>query len=106
MDGIRKTAIPLVPKLATDSLHTPQAKSLKTQAAAAAGQFETMMMVQVVRSMESSLENGGLFGGGVAGDIYSGLTEWQLAQHLSRSGKLGVKEQILKQLPISKDEGK
>jgi Rod binding domain-containing protein len=105
MDGIKKTALPLVPKTAPAAdPHRTKVKNLNKQAEEAAGQFETMMAVQMLRTMQSSLENGGMFGGGVAGDIYSGLTEWQLGQLLSHGGKLGIKEQILQQLPKSKDQ--
>jgi len=65
----------------------------------AAGQFETLMALQMIRSMQSSLDGGNMFGGGVEGDIYSGLAEWQLAQILTKGSHFGLKEQILRQLP-------
>jgi Rod binding domain-containing protein len=69
----------------------------------AAGQFENLMALQMIRSMQSSLDDGNMFGGGVAGDVYSGLAEWQLAQILTKGSHFGLKEQILRQLPKAED---
>ncbi|HEY3295774.1 MAG TPA: rod-binding protein [bacterium] len=87
--------LPLAAK-ASQPLH---AKPKHTQADQAAEQFEIMMAQQMIKSMQSSLEGGSLFGGGVAGDIYSGLAEVQLAQTLTKGSHFGLKEQILRQLP-------
>ncbi len=80
--------------------------NLRQQAADAAEQFETMMSLQMVRGMQSSLEGGSLFGGGVSGDVYSGLAEWELARVLAHSASFGLKEQILRQLPKHEEPGK
>jgi len=98
---IGHTAIPLTVKQ-PQPLHKPD---LRAKAEKAAQQFETMMAVQMVKSMQSSLEGGSLFGGGVTGDIYNGLAEWQLAETLAKGGHLGLKEQILRQLPKAEKEG-
>ena len=86
----------------TQPLHP---STLRGKAEAAAGQFETLMALQMVRSMQSSLDDGNMFGGGVSGDIYNGLAEWQLAQTLAKGSHFGLKEQILKQLPDAEKEG-
>jgi Rod binding domain-containing protein len=82
---------------------TPLSKSTHATAEDAAGQFENLMALQMVRSMQSSLDDGNLFGGGVAGDIYSGLAEWQLAQVLTKSAHFGLKEQILQHMPKTEE---
>lgn len=79
-------------------------QKLHAQAEVAAGQFETMMAQQLIHSMQTSLESGSMFGGGVAGDIYNGLAEWELARVLAKSAHFGLKEQILRQLPNEEDE--
>jgi Rod binding domain-containing protein len=88
-------------------LSAPQAKALKAKAAAmpnpkaeeAADKFETMLAQQLVHSMQSSLNGGSMFGEGVAGDVYNGLAEWELARVLSHNAHFGIKEQLLKQMP-------
>lgn len=67
-------------------------------AAHAAEQFETLMALQLVRSMQSSLEGGNLMGPGVAGDMYSNLSEWELARVLASRTPMGLKNTILQQL--------
>jgi Rod binding domain-containing protein len=93
---IGPSAIALTPKQATP---LDKQKGLREKTGEAAEQFETMMALQMVRSMQSSLESGGMFGSGVSGDIYNGLAEWQLAQTLAKGAHFGLKEQILRQLP-------
>ncbi len=93
--------IPLTPKVAPP-LHADNAHKKAEQAAE---QFEIMMAQQMIQSMQSTLEEGSMFGGGVSGDIYNGLAEWQLAQTLAKSSHLGLKEQILRQLPKVEEQG-
>lgn len=64
----------------------------------AAEAFETTLTLQMLQQMQKSLDGGTLFGGGVSGDVYSGLAEWELARILSRSVDFGVKSDILRQL--------
>ena len=86
--------------------HAESARKLRAQAEQAAEQFETMLAQQMIRSMQSALDNGNMFGAGAAGDIYNGLAEWELARIMTRSGNLGVKEQILRQLPKEEEKAK
>lgn len=79
-------------------------KAKRNEAQEAAEQFEILMAQQMVRSMQSSLEAGSMFGGGTAGDIYNGLAEWQLAQTLAKNSHFGLKEQILQQLPKAEEQ--
>jgi Rod binding domain-containing protein len=93
-----KAALPLT-KAAPIPKNAPPGRKLRAQAESAAEQFETLMALQMVKSMQSSLDNGSLMGGGVSGDIYNGLAEWELAKVLAKSAHFGLKEQILRQLP-------
>lgn len=75
----------------------------RKEAERAAEQFETLMALQLVRSMQSSLDGGNMFGAGVSGDIYNGLAEWELARILARDANFGIKQQLLTQLPKTED---
>jgi Rod binding domain-containing protein len=105
MEKITPKPIPLaVQKPESLAKPTPAIKQ-KAKAVEAAEKFETMMAQQMVKSMQTSLEGGNLLGTGAAADIYSGLGEWELAKLLSRNGHLGLKEQILRQLPKEEGQG-
>ncbi|RPH95736.1 hypothetical protein EHM69_03375 [candidate division KSB1 bacterium] len=107
MDIIPSRVLPLdTNKVASLKDQTDPARKLHAQAEQAAEQFETMLAQQMIRSMQSSLDNGNMFGAGTAGDIYNGLAEWELARIITRSGNLGVKEQILRQLPKEEEKAK
>jgi Rod binding domain-containing protein len=97
------TSLPISKAATALKKETPTQK-LREKAESAAGQFETIMALQLVRSMQSSLENGNMFGAGVAGDVYNGLAEWELANVLAKSAHFGLKEQILRQLPKQEDQ--
>ena len=99
----QNSPMPLPPASPLKKNETP-AHKLRSQAESAAGQFETLMALQLVRSMQTSLESGNMFGSGVAGDVYNGLAEWQLANVLAKSAHFGLKEQILRQLPKEEDQ--
>lgn len=92
-----QTALPLDTR--PQSLEPGAGSKLHVQAERAAGQFETLMALQLVRTMQSSLDGGSLLGDSTAGNMYGGLAEWELAQLLARHADFGLKEQILRQLP-------
>ena len=73
MDKInsRSNPLPLPPASPLLKNETPTQK-LRVQAEAAAGQFETLMAQQLIHSMQTSLESGSMFGGGVAGGGHKG----------------------------------
>jgi len=100
MDKINldKAALPLTKASPALKNQTPSQK-LSAQAETAAQQFETLMALQLVKSMQSSLDGGSMLGGSVAGDAYNGLAEWELARVLAKSAHFRLKEQILRQLP-------
>lgn len=83
-----------------------QADAARKEAERAAEQFETLMALQMIRSMQSSLDGGNMFGTGVSGDIYNGLAEWELARILTRDADFGIKQQLLSQLPQTEETQK
>jgi len=60
-----------------------------------AEQFESIMVMQMLKTMESSLDSKSLFGGSNAGRVYGGLGEMQLARKIAESADFGVKKQLL-----------
>jgi Rod binding domain-containing protein len=105
-NAIRHDPLAIQPRTALPvEKHSTAARKLHSQAEQAAEQFETLMALQMVRGMQSSLKGSSLFGDGVSGDVYSGLADWELARLLAKSGNLGLKEQILRQLPKEEDPG-
>jgi len=99
MDKLQSTTAAPLPVRATMPVHkTPTPSAPAPEAAHAAEQFETLMALQLVRSMQSSLDGGNLMGPGVAGDMYSSLTEWELARVLASRTPMGLKNTILQQL--------
>lgn len=76
-------------------LQPDTAKALRLRAKEAAEQFEAVLVLQMVRSMQSSLEGGSIFGSGREGQVYGSLGEWELAKAVARSSDLGVEEQLL-----------
>ena len=99
---------PVSPQTATP-LHAPA--RIKTNAAAAeqrelnkvTDDFEALLALQLIRTMESSLKGGNMMGEGTAGDVYSGLTEWELARVMARSADFGIKNDILRQMQERKE---
>jgi|WetSurMetagenome_2_1015567.scaffolds.fasta_scaffold1202634_2 Rod binding domain-containing protein len=99
MDKLHGTNAAPLPVRAMTPVHKPTSPSaLPKDAVQAADQFETLMALQLVKSMQSSLDGGNLLGSGVAGDTYSSLTEWELARVLARGTPTGLKKTILQQL--------
>jgi len=99
MDKISDSLRALDPhKAMTIRTPTNRAAQDEAQIEKAAEAFETTLTLQMLQQMQKSLDGGTLFGGGVSGDIYSGLAEWELARILSRSVDFGVKDDILRRL--------
>ena len=63
-----------------------------------AQQFESLLIVELLREMEKTLEEGSIFGGGIEGDIYGDLVRWELAKNISSSSQLGIADAMVRQL--------
>lgn len=104
MEGIGQTCVALTaPKPVALTPPSPAQKE-EARAAEAAEKFEAVLALQMIRSMQTSLQSQSLFGDGPAGDVYGGLVERELAQILARSADLGVKKQVLEQM-AKREEG-
>jgi Rod binding domain-containing protein len=99
MEPIQKSVLPFT--AGTAALPMPNDRRDMSESAkleSAAAPFETMLALQLVQSMQKTLENGSLFGSSHAGQMYGSLGEWDLARLLSQSAHFGLKEQLLQQL--------
>jgi Rod binding domain-containing protein len=85
---------------------TPSAKPVnneppahsKQKAEQAAEDFEAILVHQMLQSMQSSLENGSLFGGSNVDQLYGGIGEMELAKNIAKSADFGVKEMLLEHI--------
>jgi len=59
-------------------------------------EFEAMLIEQVFKSMEGTLENGGLVGSGVSGSVYSSILTETVARSMAEHQSLGLAEQLRK----------
>lgn len=64
----------------------------------AAKDFEAIFVRQLLKNMRSTLMDGGMFGDGTAGEIYSDMMENALAEKISETGSLGLGEQLYRRL--------
>ena len=67
----------------------------------AATGFESMFLSMVLKQMRQTLEEGGLFGNDT-GDVYGGLFDLYLGQHLAAAGGLGIAAMVKRQLESTK----
>ncbi len=101
---------PLTPIATPLSSHSPAALKPEQNAVAtkreekAAAQFETMLMLQMVKEVTKTLENSSLFGTMPGASVYSGMADWQLAELLSQSAETGLKDAILRELQSKEKE--
>jgi Rod binding domain-containing protein len=75
-------------------------KSLRAEALDTARQFEQIFIQQMLEGMRKSANiagGDGLFGGGPGNDTYSQWFDNHLAEHLSRHGKMGIAETLMKE---------
>lgn len=77
----------------TDALET-QKKKLRQ----AAEGFEAIFARQILKNMRSTLSDGGLFGKGTTGEIYSDIMDNAVAETMAKRSELGLADALYKQL--------
>ncbi|MCB9365998.1 MAG: hypothetical protein H6506_04410 [Calditrichaeota bacterium] len=87
---------PLLP--AAEKTETPE------QLKKAVDGFETLFAHQMLESMQSDLEGGSIFGGGVEGNTLGAMAQWELAGKLADKLDLGIEKDLLAQLAARKGE--
>jgi Rod binding domain-containing protein len=63
--------------------------------------FESMFLSLMLKQMRQTLEPGGLFAQD-SGDVFGGLFDLYLGQHLAQSGGLGIGTMLKRQLETAK----
>ncbi len=75
----------------------------KTKLLKAAKDFEGILVKEILKSMRSTLTEGGMFGTGAAGEIYSDMMDDAIAQKVSARGDMGLAEIIYRKMVKSID---
>ncbi|MFC1649943.1 rod-binding protein [Candidatus Latescibacterota bacterium] len=88
-DGFKK----LSPVIEKSDIEAKKAKLLK-----ASKDFEGILVKEILKSMRSTLTNGGLFGTGTAGEIYSDMMDDAVANKIAERGDMGLAHIIYKQM--------
>ena len=70
---------------------------------AVATNFESLFLSQLLKQMRQTLEPGGLFAED-KGDVYGGLFDMYLGQHLAQAGGLGIGAMLKRQLETAKKQ--
>ena len=77
---------------------TPVSAHGQEAARKAAEQFESVFMSQVLDSVFTGVNPGALFGGGSSEKIYRSMMNEQIANHMARSGGVGIASAVYKEL--------
>lgn len=73
-----------------------EARKVKLRKAAEG--FEAIFIRQFMKVMRSTVPNGGMFGSGAVGEIYSDMMDNSIAEILSKRSTLGIADTLYRQL--------
>jgi peptidoglycan hydrolase FlgJ len=76
----------------------PELDAKKAAMTKAAQGFEAIFVRQFLKSMETGIGGGGLYGGGASGEIYGDIVENALAESIAKQGKFGIAGMVKTQL--------
>jgi len=82
------------------------AKNVETRKAElreAAEGFEAIFIRQFLKSMRDTLPGEGMFGKGIAGEIYAGMMDEAVADAAARRGAFGIADAVYRQLSKNMD---
>lgn len=71
---------------------------------AAAAEFESLFINQMMKSMRDTIAKSELFHGGNAEEIYTSMLDAELSKSMARSGGIGLADMLLKQLSSQEPE--
>ena len=60
--------------------------------------FESMLIQQMFQSMQDTLKEGGLVGGGLSGNVYSSILTQAVAKSMAESQGVGLSNQLFKDM--------
>jgi len=84
-----------IPKKITEN---DDIEARKSKLRKAAKDFEAIFARQILKSMRSTLTDGGMFGNGSAGEIYSYIMDEAVAEAIAKRGDLGLADLIYNQM--------
>ncbi|MFC1541627.1 rod-binding protein [Candidatus Latescibacterota bacterium] len=103
---------PLAPKFSSLSggfkklspvLEKADIETQKVKLRKASKDFEGILVKEILKSMRSTLTDGGMFGTGTAGKIYSDMMDDAVANKIAERGDIGFADIIYKQMVKSID---
>ena len=102
MDGLGPISLPASQfGPAPEALAVPVRPGDERSINAVASDFESMFLSLVMKEMRQTLEPGTLFGQD-GSDVYGGLFDLYLGQHLARAGGFGIGAMVKRQFEASK----
>jgi Rod binding domain-containing protein len=60
--------------------------------------FEAMLLQEMFKSMEDTLQEGGLMGSGVSGSVYSGILLETISKSMAETQSLGLSDQLFQDI--------
>ena len=90
-------------KKASHILDKSDVEAKKAKLLKASKDFEGILVKEILKSMRSTLTNGGMFGTGIAGEIYSDMMDDAVASKIAGRGDMGLADIIYKQMVKSID---
>ena len=64
----------------------------------AAQGFEAIFIRQLLKTMRSSVPGGGMYGGGVSGDIYADMVDNALAESMAERSRFGIADILVREM--------
>ncbi|CAG1065607.1 Murein DD-endopeptidase MepM [uncultured bacterium] len=87
---------PAGPAIVTEGPKAPSRGEKELRAAAA--EFESLFINQMMKSMRDTIGKSELFDGGNAEDIYTSMLDTELSKNMAKSGGIGLADMLLRQL--------
>lgn len=87
---------PVGSPMAPESPKAPARNEKELRAAAA--EFESLFINQMMKSMRETIGKSELFHGGNAEDIYTSMLDTELSKNMAKSGGIGLADMLLRQL--------
>lgn len=97
-DNREKKFLPLKPADTSKKIDKNDIDARKARLRKAAEGFEAIFARQILRCMRNSFTNGGMFGTGSVGEIYSDILDNAIAEQMSVRSALGLADTIYKQM--------
>jgi Rod binding domain-containing protein len=92
---MKKSLLSVLRNTAKDEPDTVKARKVKLRKAAEG--FEAIFIRHILRIMRSSIQDGGMFGKGAAGEIYGDMMDNILAENMSKRSALGLADMLYRQ---------